>query len=91
MQLQQQPEQAAPADLLTVNQFSEKFPAWSPASLRNLVLNAEDRLNSRNEKIHGNGLAQAGAIYRVGSRVLLSPSKFFYWVAQLQHQRRRAA
>lgn len=81
--------QAAPDDLLTVPQFSNKYPAWSPAAVRSMILNAEDRLNSRGETIHGNGLAQAGAIWRLGSRVYVSPSRFFWWIAH--GQRRKAA
>ena len=89
--MQPQSEQRAPDDLLTVQQFSEKFPAWSPSAVRALIYASEDRVNSRNERIPGNGLAAAGAIWRLGSRVLLSPSKFLFWVAQQQKQQRKAA
>jgi len=77
-------------DLFTIAQFAERRPAWSEPALRNLVLNAEDRLNSRGERIPGNGLADVGVIVRVGRRVLIDEEKFFQWIAA-QQKRRRAA
>jgi hypothetical protein len=50
--------------LLTVPQFAEKHPAWSQAALRALILNADDRLNSRGERITGNGLAPGSSPHR---------------------------
>lgn len=81
---------SAPRQLLNVSQFAEKFPAWSQAALRNLILNAEDRLNSRGEKVSGNGLAPA--VVRVRRKVLIDESAFFRWIAaNQQKQHRRAA
>jgi hypothetical protein len=91
MQTQQQAERATPRDLFTVNQFSERRPAWSAQALRNLILNSEDRLTSRGEKIPGNGLAEVGAIVRVGRRVLIDEEAFFRWIAAEQQKRRKAA
>jgi hypothetical protein len=85
----QHAEAAAPRDLFTVKQFSERRPAWSPQALRNLILNAEDRLNSRGDPIPGNGLAEAGAIVRVGRRVLIDEQAFFRWIAEQQQRGRR--
>lgn len=79
-----------PRDLFTVEQFSERRPAWTPAALRNLILNSVDRQNSRGERIPGNGLAKAGAILRVGRRVLIDEAAFFRWIAD-QQKRGRAA
>jgi hypothetical protein len=81
--------EATPRELLSVGQFSQKYSAWSPSSLRNLILNAEDRVNSRGEKIQGNGLAPA--VIRVGRKVLLDPAQFFTWIADQQRHNRRAA
>lgn len=81
-------EQSLPAELLTVQQLSARFPAWSPAALRNMILNARDRESTRGP-IQGNGLAPA--IYRVGRKVLVDPSKFLNWIAAQQQERRRAA
>ena len=84
---------SAPRDLFTVEQFSKRYPAWSQASLRNLILNSQDRLNSRGKRIPGNGLAEAGAIVRVGRRVLIDEQAFFRWIAEQQTKaaHRRAA
>ena len=71
-----------PRELLSVAQFAAKFPAWTQAGLRNLILNAEDRLNSRGERVSGNGLAPA--VIRVGRKVLLDPVQFFTWIAAQQ-------
>ncbi len=66
--------------LLTVDQFSERNPAFTPPALRNLIFKAEPRQSSKGT-IPGNGLADAGAIIRLGRRVLIDESKFLTWVA----------
>lgn len=83
------PADAAPSDLLTVKQFSERFPAWTQPAIRNLILNADPRINSRGKQIGGNGLREAGAIFHVARRVLLSPSRFLVWVAAQQTPQRK--
>lgn len=83
--------ESAPRDLFTIAQFSQRYPAWTPPALRNLVLHSADRLNSRGERIPGNGLAEAGAIVRIGRRVLIDEQAFFRWIAQQQHGSRAAA
>ena len=80
---------ASPRDLFPVKQFSARRPAWSPQALRNLILNAEDRLTSRGARVPGNGLAEAGAIIRVGRRVLIDEQAFFRWIAAAQQKRAR--
>jgi len=79
-------EACTPRDLFSVSQFSERRPAWTQAALRNLILNSADRINSRGERIPGNGLAEAGAIVRVGRRVLIDEQKFFEWIAAQQRR-----
>lgn len=81
---------SAPRDLFSVAQFSERRPAWTKPALRNLILNSVDRVNSRGEIIAGNGLAEAGAIVRLGRRVLIDEGAFFQWLAK-QQKRARAA
>jgi hypothetical protein len=88
MPMPQSTSEFTPRSLLSVGQFSELHPAWSEPALRNLILNAEDRLSSRGERIPGNGLQQAGAILRVGRRVLIDEAAYFRWIAAQQHQRR---
>lgn len=80
---------SAPRDLLTVAQFAERYPAWSQSALRNILLNARDRLNSRGERLAGNRLGASGAIVRVGRKVLLSEGRFFLWIAAQQAGARR--
>lgn len=66
---------------LTVEQFSERNPAFTSPALRNLIFKADSRKSSNGE-IPGNGLSQAGAIIRLGRRVLLDETRFLAWVAQ---------
>lgn len=61
--------------LYTVKQFNEKNPAFKIGGLRSLIFNE-----------HQNGLANSGAIVRIGRKVLIDESKFFVWV-QLQNQK----
>lgn len=55
--------------LSTINQFADKQPAFTSASLRKLISNEAT-----------NGLTKAGAIVRVGRRVLINEEKFFSWI-----------
>ena len=59
--------------LLTVNQFTEKHPAFTVGALRWMIFNEK-----------GNGLQQSGAIIRLGKRVLISEEKFFIWIDNKQ-------
>jgi hypothetical protein len=77
-------EQPIPRNLFRVAQFAQRWTAWSQPALRNLILHSADRLNSRGERIPGNGLAEIGAVVRVGRRVLLDEQKFFEWIAAQQ-------
>ena len=63
----------------TVAQFAERNPAFSQAAVRNLVHKAEDRKSTRGT-VHGNGLIKAGAILRIGRKVLIDEDRFFEWV-----------
>jgi hypothetical protein len=65
---------------LTVEQFSDRNPAFTPPALRNLIFKAEPRQSSKGE-IPGNGLVAAGAIIRLGRRVLIDEAKFLAWIA----------
>lgn len=74
--------------LLTVRMLHERYAAWSEASLRALILNAEDRTNSRGDKIPGNGLSFA--IVRCARKVLIDEALFLEWV-KAQSMRSRVA
>jgi hypothetical protein len=81
----------APRPLYTVAQFSERHPAFSQPSLRNMILHAEDRQNSRGERVAGNRLLEAGAIVRIGRRVLIDEKNWYHWIANQQRTARRDA
>ena len=69
--------------LLTVRQFSDKYPAFPQGSLRNLIFLAESRETSKGT-IEGNGLEIA--LVRIGRKLLIDESKFFKWI-ELQNQK----
>ncbi|WGS85835.1 hypothetical protein [Methylomonas sp. UP202] len=54
----------------TVNQFAAKHPAFTKGGLRALIFNENT-----------NGIAKAGAVVRLGRKVLIDETKFFAWVA----------
>ena len=58
---------------LTVNLLSEAVPAFSPASIRNLIFKSADRKTSKGI-IKGNGLAPY--IRRIGAKVLITHQGF---------------
>lgn len=55
--------------LSTVQQFPTKYPAFKLGGLRHQIFNAEK-----------NGLANSGAIVRMGRKVLINEDKFFAWI-----------
>ncbi len=59
--------------LSTVNQFCEKYPAFTHGGLRDRIFHAES-----------NGLKKLGAILRNGRRVLIDEEKFFQWLKEEQ-------
>ena len=80
------PELAPRPVYLTVEQFSQRNPAFTPAALRNLIFKADERQSTKGT-IPGNGLIEAGAIVRVGRKVLIVESRFFDWVESQQERR----
>jgi len=62
-----------------VAQFSERNPAFTESSLRNLIFKADPR-ESTLGTIRGNGLVESGAIVRLGRKVLIHEGRFFAWV-----------
>ena len=69
--------------LATVERAAEVFAdaGETPAAIRANVFKSADRFNSRGEKIHGNGLAAAGAIVRRGRKVLIDLDRYGAWLA----------
>ena len=80
------PELAPRPVYLTVEQFSQRNQAFTPAALRNLIFKADERQSTKGT-IPGNGLIEAGAIVRVGRKVLIVESRFFDWVESQQERR----
>jgi hypothetical protein len=68
---------------LTVEQFSQRNQAFTTAAMRNLIFKADERESTKG-RIPGNGLIQAGAIVRIGRKVLIVESRFFDWVEAQQ-------
>lgn len=63
----------------TVKQFSKDNPAFTKSALRNLIFKADERHTS-NGVIKGNGLLEAGALIRIGRKVLIEENNFYVWV-----------
>ncbi len=80
------PELAPRPVYVTVEQFSQRNPAFTPAALRNLIFKADERQSTKGT-IPGNGLLEAGAIVRLGRKVLIVESRFFDWVESQQERR----
>ncbi|WP_287366323.1 hypothetical protein [Thauera sp.] len=64
----------------TVAQVANLYPVFTQAALRDLIFKASDRFNSRGDRIAGNGLAEAGAIIRIGRKVLFDLDAFEAWI-----------
>lgn len=73
--------------LLTVKQFSERHPAFSEHSLRFLIFRSKASGPSGWASLESNGLEEAGAIVRVGRRVLIDEARFFDWIEAQQGAR----
>ncbi len=76
-------EQGALPRIATIERAAKIFQdaGQTPGAIRAHVFKADDRLNSRGEKIPGNGLGRSGAIIRRGRRVLIDIDKFGLWLA----------
>lgn len=66
---------------LTVEQFCTRNPAFTRPAMRNYIFKGETRQSTKGE-IPGNGLIEAGAILRVGRKILVDEDRFFDWVRQ---------
>lgn len=54
----------------TVKQFSQKHPAFPEGGMRNRIFYQET-----------NGMKKAGAVLRLGRKVLIDEARFFAWIA----------
>ena len=73
------PDSSTRRVLLTVCHFNQRNPAFTQAALRNLIFKADSRESTKGT-ILGNGLIEAGAIIRLGRKVLLDEDAFFLWI-----------
>lgn len=76
-----------PSPYLTLAQVAQVRPFYTPAALRDLKFKSEDRLNSRGDRIPGNGSGRAGVWIQIGRKVLVDLTAFDAWIAS----HRRAA
>lgn len=69
--------------LVTVDVAAEVFAdaGKTPSAIRADIFKADDRLNSRGERIAGNGLAAHRAIIRRGRKVLIDVHAYGRWLA----------
>jgi hypothetical protein len=76
-------ESTAAPWLVTVDVLSEIYAeaGETKPAIRANIFKADDRLNSRGERIPGNGLAAHGAVIRRGRKVLLDVHRYGQWLA----------
>lgn len=87
----QSPPASPPARvLLSVRRFSDKHPEFPAATLRDLIFKSEERHTAKG-KLPGNGLIEAGAILRVGRKVLIDEARFFAWLDAINSRPRQPA
>ncbi len=63
------------AYLLTIKQFSKKYPAFPEGGIRHRIFHAES-----------NGLAKSGTIIRNGRRILINEERWFAWLESQNNQ-----
>ena len=70
-------------NLATVENAAKFFvnAGQTPGAIRCNVFKSNDRINSRGEKILGNGLADYNAIIRRGRRVLIDLDRYGAWLS----------
>lgn len=68
--------------IVTIKQLSkmEGYAGFTEPALRHLIFESKPRLGSKGRTIPGNGLEDAGAIIRVGRRVLIDLDRFDAWL-----------
>ncbi|MBK1670018.1 hypothetical protein CKO28_18450 [Rhodovibrio sodomensis] len=75
-------QNASPKRIVRATQVPETpgYNWLSMSALRHLIHEARPRVNSRGETIPGNGLEEAGAVVRVGRRVLIDLDQLDAWI-----------
>lgn len=69
--------------LVTIKIAAEIFAdaGQTESAIRAILFKAEDRINSRGERVAGNGLAAHGAVINRGRRKLIDVHRFGNWLA----------
>ena len=70
-----------PRNLFTPDEFPllPEFSYLTKSSIRHLIFKSRPRYSASGEVVHGNGLVEAGAIIKMGRRVLIDATKFREW------------
>ena len=68
--------EAPPQTLYTVAKFSQRHSFITEGGLRFQIFNAKE-----------NGLAESGAIIRIGRRVLIDEKRYLDWIESLQENK----
>lgn len=73
----------SPQWIVTVDVLSSIFAdaRKTPSAIRADIFKAEDRINSRGERIPGNGLAAYRAVIRRGRKVLIDVHRYGAWLS----------
>ena len=68
------------ATIPNMAQLPQYCGAFTVSSLRHLAFEAKQRISSNGDVILGNGLEEAGAIIRVGRKLLIDLDRFDAWL-----------
>jgi hypothetical protein len=72
-----------PLRVVTIKKLVGRQPysdLFTESAFRNLVSDAEDRIDSRGGRIPGNGLIECGAVFRLQRRVLVNLDALDLWL-----------
>ncbi len=77
-QVTQRPQQT----LFTIKQLVmlPEFSFLTESSIRHYIFYSQPRLSASGGKLPSNGLVEAGAIIRIGRKILISAPEFYTWV-----------
>ena len=73
-----------PQNLYTIKQFVslQEFSFLTEAALRHHIFYSQPRLSADGSTLNGNGLAEVGAIVRIGRKILIDVTAFRVWLSQ---------
>ena len=68
------------ATIPNMAKLPEYSEAFTVSSLRHLIFEAKQRISSTGDLMAGNGLEEAGAILRIGRKLLVDLDRFDAWL-----------